>query len=136
MSEPRNEHRSGGPVFNGPSSNNQIAWNNETVTQNQQNNGTGTGAAPGFEALAERVAELLRQLPQAGLPDENREDAEVAAGEVLATIAGPEQPEAGRLRRALTMLRGALDPVATGIAAGATLGAQEWAVTAIEGLVA
>lgn len=136
MSERENgregERASEGPVFHGPASNNQFAWNNGTVTQNQQVNGA---AAPGYEALAERVAELLRQLPQAGLPDQDREDAEAAAGEVLATIAGPDQPEQGRVRRALATLRGALAPVATGVAAGATIGAQEWAVAAIEGLI-
>ncbi|MFD3942509.1 hypothetical protein [Streptomyces sp. NPDC058579] len=128
-----NDQRSEGPVFHGPVSHNQFAWGNRTATQNQQNNGT--GVAPGHEALAERVAELLRALPAQGLPDQDREDTETAAGEVLATIAGPDQPEPGRLRMALATLRGALTPVATGVAAGATIGAQEWAVTAIQGLV-
>ncbi|MFJ3584923.1 hypothetical protein ACIPPS_22225 [Streptomyces sp. NPDC090127] len=123
-----------GPVFRGPSSNNQFAWNNSgAVTQNQQNN-TVTGVAPGYERLAAHVAEVLRRLPDAGLPEQDREDAEAAAGEVLATIAGTEEPEAGRLRRALGSLRGALAPVATGVAAGATMGAQEWALAAIAGL--
>ncbi|MGW6565186.1 hypothetical protein [Streptomyces sp. NPDC054975] len=133
MSDPRDERHHEGPVFHGAASHNQFAWGNETVTQNQQVN---TTVAEGYEQLAARVTELLRQLPQAGLPDENREDAEVAAGEVLTTITRSDPPEEGRLRRALTMLRGALEPVATGVAAGATVGAQAWAVAAIEGLIA
>ncbi|MFD7321184.1 hypothetical protein ACFV9D_08840 [Streptomyces sp. NPDC059875] len=133
MSDPHSVNNYDGPVFNGPASHNQFAWNNETVTQNQQDNST--AVAPGYEALAERVAELLRQLPHAGLSDQDREDAEAAAGEVLAEITRPDRPEEGRLRRALAMLRGALAPVATGVAAGTTVGAQEWALAAIEGLI-
>ncbi|MCT4352808.1 hypothetical protein M5362_06645 [Streptomyces sp. Je 1-79] len=132
MSEPRNEHHYEGPVIHGGVSNTQFAWNNETATQNQQVNGE---VAAGYEALAQRVAELLRQLPEAGLAQQDREDAEAAAGEVLEVITQPE-PEAGRVRRALATLRGALVPVASGVAAGTTVGAQEWARAAIEGLIA
>ncbi|MET9586023.1 hypothetical protein ABZY10_23540 [Streptomyces sp. NPDC006539] len=131
MSEPQNVNNYDGPVFNAAVSGAQFAWNNDTVTQNQQNN---SAVAPGFEALAELVTDLLRQLPQAGLADQDREDADSAAREVLATITQPEAPEPGRLRRAIAMLKGALAPVATGVVAGTAVGAQEWARTAIEGL--
>ncbi|MFH9722010.1 hypothetical protein ACH4M4_03470 [Streptomyces sp. NPDC017254] len=132
MSDQRNTPGSdGGPVFNGDVSHSQLAWNNGTVTQNQQSNST---VAPGYEELAERVNELLRELPRAGLGEQDRQDAEEAAAEVLAVITRPEPVEEGRLRRALTTLRGALAPVATGVAAGTTIGAQEWALAAIGGL--
>ncbi|MGW7366668.1 hypothetical protein ACWGI8_25330 [Streptomyces sp. NPDC054841] len=131
MNDPQNVNNYDGPVFNAGVSGAQFAWNNDTVTQNQQTNST---VAPGFEALAELVAGLLQQLPQAGLADQDREDAESAAREVLATISRPDAPEEGRLRRALAVLKGSLAPVATGVAAGTAVGAQEWARTAIEGL--
>ncbi|MFD0144086.1 MULTISPECIES: hypothetical protein [unclassified Streptomyces] len=131
MSDPRNVHNYDGPVFHGTSTHNQLAWNNETVTQNQQVN---SQVAPGYAELAERVTELLRQLPGAGLGERDREDAEGAAGEVLEVITQPD-PEEGRVRRALATLRGVLAPVATGVAAGTTVGAQEWARAAIEGLI-
>lgn len=131
MNDPQNEHNYHGPVFNDRVSGAQLAWNNETVTQNQQNN---SAVAPGFEALAALMTDLLRQLPEAGLADRDREDAEAAAQEVLAEITGPEPPEQGRLRRAVNALKGALAPVATGIAAGTTIGAQEWAQSAIGSL--
>ncbi|MEU7007268.1 hypothetical protein [Streptomyces sp. NPDC046332] len=131
MSDPQHVNRYDGPVFNGPARNNQLAWNSETVTQNQQVNGA---VAPGYEELAERVTELLRQLPEAGLGEQDREDAEAAAGDVLDVITQPE-PEPGKVRRVLATLRGALAPVATGVAAGTTVGAQEWALSAIEGLI-
>ncbi|SHH75559.1 hypothetical protein [Streptomyces sp. 3214.6] len=131
MSEPQQVHHYDGPVFHGNVSGSQISWNNETVNQNQQLN---TAVAPGYEALATLVTDLLRQLPRAGLGDREREDAESAAQEVLAEITGPQPPEAGRLRRAVTLLRGALAPVATGLAAGTVAGTQEWAQSAIQGL--
>ncbi|MDX3376332.1 hypothetical protein PV390_18190 [Streptomyces sp. ME02-6991-2A] len=131
MNDPQNVHNYDGPVFNAAVSGAQFAWNNESVTQNQQNNST---VAPGFEALAALVDDLLQQLPRAGLADRDREDVEAAAGEVRATISGPGTPEEGRVRRALAMLKGVLAPVATGVAAGTAAGAQEWAQTAIEGL--
>ncbi|MEU5633935.1 hypothetical protein ACH47C_32445 [Streptomyces rishiriensis] len=131
MSDPQHVNNYDGPVFNDAVSSSQFAWNNETVTQNQQLNGP---VAPGYEALAALVGELLRQLPAAGLADREREDAVVAAQDVLTEITGPRDPEPGRLRRALNGLRGALAPVATGIAAGTAVGAQEWAQEAIRSL--
>ncbi|OQR62668.1 hypothetical protein B6E66_18885 [Streptomyces maremycinicus] len=131
MNDPQQVHHYDGPVFQGGVSNSQFAWNNETATQNQQLNGP---VAAGHEALATLVSELLRQLPAAGLGAQEREDAESAAQEVLAEITGPEPPEPGRLRRSVTMLKGALAPVATGLAAGTAVGAQEWAQSAIRGL--
>ncbi|MBP0461144.1 hypothetical protein JFN87_27315 [Streptomyces bomunensis] len=120
-----------GPVFNAGVSGSQFAWNNGTVSQNQQNNGA---VAPGFEALAALVTNLLRELPRAGLAGQDREDAESAAREVLATIARPDAPQGGVLRRALAVLKGVLAPVATGVVAGTAAGTQEWAQKAIEGL--
>ncbi|RKN07386.1 hypothetical protein [Streptomyces radicis] len=131
MNDPQNEHHSQGPVFNAEVSGAQLAWNNGEVTQNQRNN---SAVAPGFEALAERIEDLLRQLPQAGLADRDREDAESAARDVLTAITRPGPPEEGRLRRAVALLRGVLAPVATGVVAGTAVGAQEWATAAIEGL--
>ncbi|MGW6394031.1 hypothetical protein ACWFR1_26820 [Streptomyces sp. NPDC055103] len=133
-STPANTRHYEGPVFNSTVSHAQFAWNNkEAVTQNQQSNGD--TVAPGYEALAELVTGLLGQLPRAGLADQEREDAEAAAQEVLAEITRTDAaPEEGRLRRALAGLRGVLAPVATGLVAGTTVGAQEWALAAITSL--
>ncbi|MFE7299906.1 hypothetical protein [Streptomyces sp. NPDC057579] len=131
MNDPQHADNAAGPVFHAEVSGAQFAWNNHTVTQHQQN---ADPAAPGFEALAALVTDLLRELPRVGLADQDREDTEAAAREVLATITEPTPPEAGRLRRALALLRGTLAPVATGVVAGTAAGAQDWARTAIEGL--
>ncbi|MEV8588673.1 hypothetical protein AB0424_17240 [Streptomyces sp. NPDC051180] len=128
MNEPQDTPRPDGPVFHGSVSRSQFAWNNETVSQNQRNDGT---VAPGYEELAERVGDILRRLPEAGLAEQDRQEAREAAEEVLAEITGPEPVEPGRLRRALALLRGAL---ATGVASGAAAGTQQWALEAIGGL--
>lgn len=119
------------PVFNGDMTGAQIAWGSTTVTQNQQN--ASSTVAPGYEQLAKLVTDLLQHLPQVGLAEEDRKDAEEAASEVLAEITD-SAPEPGKLRRAVNALRGALAPVATGLVEGAAAGAQEWAQTAISGL--
>ncbi|MEH0447567.1 hypothetical protein QA811_28765 [Streptomyces sp. B21-102] len=130
--DPQQVNHYEGPVFNKGVSNAQLAWNNGTVTQNQQiNDGS---VAPGYEALAALVTDLLRQLPGSGLADRDRADAATAAEEVIAEITGSDSPEPGRVRRAVSMLKGALAPVATGLAAGTAVGAQEWAQSAIRGL--
>ncbi|MEU6506078.1 hypothetical protein [Streptomyces sp. NPDC046942] len=123
----------GGPVFHGPVSGGQFAWNNRTVTQNQRND---SAIAPGHEALAQLLGQLLRELPESGLAERDRADTEAAAEEVLAEVTGPDTPEPGRLRRALNGLKGALAPVAMGASAGAAAGAQEWAHAAIRDLTA
>ncbi|MEU8616320.1 hypothetical protein [Streptomyces sp. NPDC048623] len=128
-------HQTPGLHIHGAVSGSQIAVGNEQVTQNQINH-TATEVAPGHAELAELVRELLRRLPEQGLGEPEREDTEAAANEVLDTISGTEAPEPGRLRRALTLLRGALAPVATGVAAGATAGSQQWAQDAIASLTA
>jgi hypothetical protein len=121
-----------GPVFNADVSGAQIAWNNDTVTQNQQN--TTSTVTPGYENLAKLITDLLQQLPQVGLEKPDLRDAEEAANDVLKEITGPEQPEPGRLRGALRSLRGALAPIATGVMSGLAAGAKEWAKAAIAGL--
>ncbi|WP_030768015.1 MULTISPECIES: hypothetical protein [unclassified Streptomyces] len=134
MSDQQPAAEESGPVFHGAVSGAQFAWGNDKVTQNQQNNTAPAPAAEALASLASLVADLLRQLPAAGLPDRDREDAEAAAQDVLAEVDGSGQPHPGRLRRALAALKGALAPVATGVAAGTAVGAQEWARTAIESL--
>jgi hypothetical protein len=119
-----------GPVFHGSVDGAQLAWNNQTVTQIRNET---QQVAPGFEAIAEAVADTLRQLLAIGLPEEDQQDAEAVANEVLAEVVRDE-PNRGRIRRAVATLRGYLAPVAAGAALGAGEGAQELARNAIEHL--
>ena len=119
-----------GPVIYGSADGAQLAWNNQTVDQTQNQT---QQVAPGFEALAQAVVSTLHQLDLLGLAEEDEVAAQDAAREVLTEItrAAPDQ---GRIRRGLSMLKGVLAPVAIGLSTGAGEGAQEWAKTAIEQL--
>ena len=55
------------------------------------------------------------------------------AAEIVAEVT-TEQPDTGKLRRAVKMLKGVLAPIGAGVAAATTAEAQEWARTAIEQL--
>ncbi len=55
------------------------------------------------------------------------------ANEVLVEVTKPE-PDRGKLRLAITALKGFLAPIATGLSKGGGEGAQEWAKTAIQQL--
>jgi hypothetical protein len=97
-----------GPYIAGDANGANMAWENTGgVTQNHS---TGDQIAPGFEPLAEAVAEILKQLPAYGLSPDDQQDAEDAANEVLAEVTQPE-PEPRRVRRAVAALRGFLAPI-------------------------
>jgi hypothetical protein len=119
-----------GPVIYGSADGAQLAWNNQTVKQNQNH---AEKVAPGFELLAQAVVSTLQQLAVAGLTEEDEQAAEEAANEVLAQVTQPE-PDRATIRRGLSALKGALAPVAIGLVNGVGDGAREWASTAIEQL--
>ncbi len=119
-----------GPVIHGSADGAQLAWGNDTVHQVQ--NPT-EHIAPGFEAVAQAVVKTLTQLSGAGLAEDDRQEAEAAARDVLAEVTQPE-PDRGKIRRALSSLKGFLAPVAMGLAEGGAEGAHEWARMAIEQL--
>lgn len=125
-----------GPVIHGDGA--QVAYNNRDVTQTQT---TVQQVAPGFENVAQAVADVLAWLPAADLGEQDRADAEQAGYEVLSESVQAE-PDLGKAKRALMALKGLLAPIAirmmTGAAAGAGTEAQagaEKAVKAIEGLM-
>lgn len=68
-----------------------------------------------------------------GLAAEDQQDAEAAGSEVLAEVVRDE-PNRGRIRRAVAALRGYLAPAAAGAATGAAKGTHELAQHAIEQL--
>lgn len=121
-------HNYNGPVINGDVSGaNVLAWGNANVTQYRPATQEITS---GYESLAEAVVAVLKQLPIAGLGDQDREDAESVANEILSELVEPE-PQQGKIRRALTTLKGFLATLAAGASEGAGDGAQEWAKAAI-----
>jgi hypothetical protein len=119
-----------GPVIHGDANGAQLAWGNRDVQQQRE---TTEQIAPGYEAVAQAMVKILEQLASSGIPDEDQRDVETAANEVFAEITRPE-PDRGKLRRAVSVIKGALAPVAMGLVKGSATGADEWARTAIEQL--
>lgn len=117
-----------GPVIHGDANGAQLAWGNDTVTQHRQEQ-----VAPGYEILAQALVSTLQQLPAAGLPAADQEDAEAAAREALHALTQGE-PDRGVVRRGVAALKGHLALLATGMVVGAEQGAQEWAKTAVQHL--
>ena len=85
-----------GPMIHGSADGAQLAWGNETVYQTQ---GRTESIAPGFEAIAQAVAKTLERLPAAGLAQDDLQDAEAAARDVLAEVT-KQEPNRGKIRRA------------------------------------
>jgi hypothetical protein len=120
-----------GPVFYGNATGNSLAWNNSgPVSQSHQSS---QQIAPGFEDLANAVAQTLARLGQIGLPAEEAEDAEASAREILLEVE-KDAPDRGRIRRALAALKTFLLPVANQAAIGASEGAHDFAKAALEHL--
>lgn len=119
-----------GPVIHGDANGAQLAWGNRDVHQHRDKT---EQIAPGYEAVAQAMVKVLEQLTSSGIPDEDQQDVELAANEVFAEITQPE-PDHGKIRRAVSVIKGALAPVAMGFVKGSATGADEWARTAIEQL--
>ena len=120
-----------GPVIIGSADGAQLAWNNHSVSQSQR--GQAQQVTKGFEALAQVVAQILRQLPATGLDGENQALAVEAGNQILTQVTQPT-PDPGIVKRALATLRGVLAPLAIAAGTGVTQAVAEWAKTAVEHL--
>ncbi|MFC4071892.1 hypothetical protein [Actinoplanes subglobosus] len=120
-----------GPVFNAAAEGNQLAWQNRDVVQNAG----GQQIAPGYEPLAAAVADLIRALPTFGLPEQDRQDVEDAAEEIVGEIVQHEQ-NPGRLRRGVAAIRTFLMPIANGAVEGISDQTREEAGQLVERLTA
>lgn len=119
-----------GPVIYGNVDRTQLAWGNNTVSQACSHT---EQVAPGFELIAEAVAGTVEKLADVGLSEDDLREARLAATDVFVEAAQTE-PDREKVRRAVNALKGLLAPVAMGVVAGSTAGAQERARTAIEQL--
>jgi TPR repeat protein len=119
-----------GPVIYGDANGAQLAWNNHGDVA--QNRNEVQQIAPGFEPLAQAVADLLKQLPTFGLDANTRQEVEEVADEVLAEVVQTE-PEPRKLRRAVAALKGFLMPI---VVEAASAEARELAQQGIDQLTA
>jgi hypothetical protein len=106
-------HHYSGPtvISNGDSA--QIAFGANSVQIQQATE----PVTPGFEGLAEAVAAAMEAIAALPLSSEDQEDVNAAGTELLAEVTKPE-PDASLIRRGLTLLKGALAPIAAGISTG------------------
>ena len=119
-----------GPVITGGTVvNPQFAYNNNTANQAQQT----ADASPRYQELIELITAILREVRTVEISGDDRQDVESAADDLLSETSRPE-PQWGKLRRALALLRGTLAPIAAGAVTGTAEGTQEWAKTVIENL--
>lgn len=119
-----------GPYIQGDAPGAQMAWQSHDFTQTQN---SGQQVTPGFESLAQAVADLIRALPTLGLSAQEQQDVHDMADEVIGEIA-QDQPNRGRLRRAGAAFRGFLLPIATGAVAGVSDQVREEAGKLVEHL--
>ena len=117
-----------GPVVTVHGDNAQLAWDNQTVNQTQNQD-----IAPGYEELAKVVTGLLASLPALGLSGDDEQEAKATAESVLGEVV-KDEPDQGRIKRGITMLRGLLAPIATGVGTAVSGEAAELSKTLIEGL--
>jgi hypothetical protein len=119
-----------GPVVTIDGDHAQVAWDNDSVTQNQMHTEQVT---EGYESLAAAVVEVLKGLQSVGLATEDRLTADEAGKQVLTEITQPK-PDRASVKRGLTMLMGVLAPIVAGGSVAIEESARQWATTAIEQL--
>lgn len=119
-----------GPVVTVIGDHAQLAWNNQDVTQTQTNT---EQVAPGYEAVADLVTRLLASLPSLSLDPDDETEAQVTSETILREVVKAE-PDRGIVRRGVTMLKGLLAPIASGISKAVTQESAEAAQQMIESL--
>lgn len=116
-----------GPVVHITGNHTQVAWTDSGSIHQQAEE---RQVAPGFEALAQTVADILASIGDRGLGDTDIADARAAGDAVLRAVTASD-PDPSLARRAGNTLRGLLAPIAMGLSVGAADGATEWAHTAV-----
>lgn len=117
-----------GPVVTVNGDNAQLAWENQAVNQEQNQD-----IAAGFEGLAKVLTGVLASLPALSLSDNDSAEAKSTAESVLGELV-KEEPDESVIKRGVTMLKGLLAPVATGVGLAVSGESAELAKTVIEGL--
>ncbi|MFJ4175268.1 hypothetical protein [Microbacterium sp. NPDC089696] len=101
-----------GPVVTVTGDGAQLAWDNHDVAQGQARF---QQVATGYEELADLVTRLLAGVGTFKLDPADQAEL-VAAGEEILHEAVKDDPDRGLVRRGITMLKGVLAPIASGVA--------------------
>jgi len=100
----------------------QLAWNNDTVNQDQ----TVQEIAPEYVDLAAVVTQVLALLDRLGLSPDDAADVHAEASGVLAEVTRAN-PDGGVVRRGVTMLKGLLSAAGAGVSTAVTAETTEHA---------
>lgn len=119
-----------GPVVQVTGDHAQLAWGNNVVNQTQDRI---EQIAPGYEDLAKILTTLLAASPQLELADADKEALEQEVGALLSQVTEAE-PDAGVLKKGITMVKGLLAPVIAGASTGISAEATELVRSTIEQL--
>ncbi|MBT2568136.1 hypothetical protein J7I84_16845 [Arthrobacter sp. ISL-85] len=118
------------PVINIQGNRAQIAWGNDTVSQNS---GATSTVAQGYEEIAKTVAAALQNLPAADLDEDDKEVATEAAERIRKEITA-NKPDSKVLRRGLATLKGTLRGLPSDSITGANAPAHDWAQSTLSAL--
>lgn len=118
------------PVINVHGDRAQLAWDNDSVVQNQASN---KDIAPGYEELAALVVSIVERLPELELTTEDQEIAQESADEILAEVT-KESPARKLIVRASRAINGVLAPIALAAVNGAATSVQGFATEAVKQL--
>ena len=119
-----------GPVVNVTGDNAQLAWGNKSVNQSQEHV---EQVAPGYEQLAQLVTDLLANLAE--FPLEPAEHAQVRKNaEIVLLEVTKLEPDKNAVQRGVTMLKGLLAPIASGVRSAVESQASQRATELIDSL--
>ncbi len=118
-----------GPVVTVTGNHAQIAWSNHAVTQGQRTD----QVAAGYEDLADLVTRLMANLGSFSLDPDDEHEANAASETILREVIKTD-PDSGLIRRSVTMLKGLLAPIASGISSAFTQESASVARQMIEAL--
>jgi hypothetical protein len=119
-----------GPVVTVTGDHAQISWNNHDVTQSQE---VAEQVSPGYEELADLVTRLLASLHELTLGPDDETEARATSETILREVVKAE-PDKGIVKRGVTMLKGLLAPVASGVTKAVTQESADVAQKMIESL--
>ncbi|MFN3006620.1 hypothetical protein [Mycolicibacterium wolinskyi] len=119
-----------GPVVTVTGDHAQLAWNNQDVTQTRAST---EQVAPGYEELADLVTRLLASTHRFSLEAEDEVELRANSDAVLREVV-KTNPDGSFVRRGVTMLKGLLAPIASGISKAVTEESASVAQQMIESL--
>lgn len=107
----------------------QVAWGDGTISQQQDV----SQVAEGYQELARIVADILAQLDNLPLTEEENQYARENADALLTEVVKAE-PDKGVVRRGVTLVKGLLASITTGVNQAVTAESADYARKTIEAL--